>query len=62
MNQTPLANNQDAVWEHVEEADSVESDEPLVQSDEDDIQPDVLLLAQQELSTVRDCDGSDISG
>ncbi|XP_029307681.1 dysbindin-A-like isoform X2 [Cottoperca gobio] len=45
--QAPPTNNQassrDAVWEQEEEAASEESDEPLVQSDEEDVQPDMSL-------------------
>lgn len=52
MNQAPPTNNQpsnqDAVWEPEEEAASEESDEPLVQSDEEDVQPDVLLVGSDE--------------
>ncbi|KAA8591977.1 hypothetical protein FQN60_017351 [Etheostoma spectabile] len=49
--------NQDAVWEPEDEVASEESDEPLVQSDEEDVQPDVILVG-----TVRGSDDSDNAG
>ncbi|XP_051263300.1 dysbindin-A isoform X1 [Dicentrarchus labrax] len=54
--------NQDAVWEQVEEVASEESDEPLVQSDEEDIQSDMSLVGLQDVGTVQGCDESDPSG
>ncbi|KAI3360674.1 hypothetical protein L3Q82_002537 [Scortum barcoo] len=36
--------NKKAVWEHEDEVASEESDEPLVQSDEEDVQPDMSLV------------------
>lgn len=48
MNQTPPTNNQlynQAVeWEQEHIAASEESDEPVVQPDEEDIQPDMSLV------------------
>ncbi|XP_031178714.1 dysbindin-A-like [Sander lucioperca] len=54
--------DQDAAREPEDEADSEESDEPLVQSDEEDVQPDVILVGLQEVGTVRDSDDSDPAG
>ncbi|XP_040901304.1 dysbindin-A-like [Toxotes jaculatrix] len=64
MNQaTPTNNqssNQDAVWE--EEVASGESDEPLVQSDEEDVQLDMSLVGLQDVGTVKGSDDSDSAG
>ncbi|XP_044063776.1 dysbindin-A-like isoform X2 [Siniperca chuatsi] len=66
MNQAPPTNNQpsnqDAVWEQEEEVASEESDEPLVQSDEEDIQPDMSLVGLQDVGTMRGSDESDPAG
>lgn len=60
-NKSPTAtsqnSDQDAVWERVEEVGSEDSDEPVVQSDEEDIQPDTSLVALQVVS--RSSDESD---
>lgn len=45
------------MWERVEEVGSEASDEPVVQSDEEDIQPDTSLVALQVVS--RSSDESD---
>lgn len=66
MNQDPLTSNQlsnqDSAWVQEEEVASEESDEPLVQSDEEDIQPDVSLIGQQNVCPVRGSDESDSTG
>lgn len=63
INQTPPTNNQlsnqDAVWEQEEEA---ASDEPLVQSDEEDVKPDMSLVGLQDVGTFRGSDESDPTG
>lgn len=41
--------NQDAAWDHVEDEASEENDEPLVQSEEDDIQPHTSFVAMQDV-------------
>lgn len=65
MNQADSANHQlssqDAVWEPEEEVAS-ESDDPLVQSDEEDIQPDMSLVGLQDVGTMRGSDESDSAG
>lgn len=52
MTQTPPSSskqsNQDAAWEQEEEAASEESDEPLVQSDQEDVQPDLSLVGSDD--------------
>lgn len=66
MNQAPPTNNQpsnqSAVWEREEEVASEESDEPLVQSDEEDVQLDMSLVGLQDVSTVKGSDDSDSTG
>ncbi|XP_033494789.1 dysbindin-A-like [Epinephelus lanceolatus] len=66
MNLTPPTNNKlstgDAVGEQEEEVASEECDEPLVQSDEEDIQPDMSLVGLQDVGTVRGSDDSDHAG
>ncbi|KAG8009739.1 Dysbindin-A [Nibea albiflora] len=50
MNQTPLTNqlsNQNTAWEQVEEGANEEINKPLVQSDEEDVQPDMSLIGLQ---------------
>lgn len=63
MNQTPPTNmqlsTQDAAWEQEEE---VSSDEPLVQSDEEDVKPDMSLVGLQDVGTLMDPDESDPTG
>lgn len=63
VNQTPPTpnqlSNQDTAWEQVVEAASDESDEPLVQSDEEDVQADMSLVGLQDAGTVRGYDESD---
>ncbi|XP_047453577.1 dysbindin-A-like [Mugil cephalus] len=60
--------SQDAAWqqedeeEEVEEEAGEESDEPLVQLDEEDVQPDMSLVALQDVGAVRGSDESDSSG
>lgn len=54
--------SQDTVWEPVVEAASDESDEPFVQSDEEDVQADMSLVGLQDVGTVRGCDESDLTG
>lgn len=56
------ASNQDAAWEQEEEAASEESDEPLVQSDEEDVQPDMSLVGLQDVGARRSSDESDPAG
>ena len=54
------ASNQAVEWEQEEEeAASEESYEPLVQSDEEDVQPDMSLIALQDVGTLRGSDESD---
>ncbi|XP_060936583.1 dysbindin-A-like [Limanda limanda] len=64
MNQAPPTNNkpsnQDAVWGREEEVASEDSDEPVVQSDEDEIQPDMSLVGLQDVE--RASDESDSAG
>ncbi|XP_069028077.1 dysbindin-A [Embiotoca jacksoni] len=55
-NQPP---NQDAVWQPEEEVASEGSDELQVQSDEEDVQPDMSLAGLQDVGTVRGSDESD---
>ncbi|XP_030580585.1 dysbindin-A [Archocentrus centrarchus] len=66
LNQTPPTNNQlhnkGAFWQAEEELASQESDEPLVQSDEEDVQPDMALVVLHDVGTVRGSDDSDSSG
>uniref|UniRef100_UPI0037E8A2E2 dysbindin-A n=1 Tax=Semicossyphus pulcher TaxID=241346 RepID=UPI0037E8A2E2 len=61
--QTPPTNNQpsnpDAPWEQEEEVGSEESDEPVVQSDEEDFQPDMTLSGLQDMGTLKSSDDSD---
>ncbi|XP_059195980.1 dysbindin-A-like [Centropristis striata] len=62
---TPTNNqpsNQEAAWEQEDEAASEESDEPLVQSDEEDIQPDMSLVGLQDVGAMRGSDDSDAAG
>ncbi|TDH12241.1 hypothetical protein EPR50_G00069850 [Perca flavescens] len=54
--------NQDETWQPEDEAAVEESDEPLVQSDEEDVQPDVILVGLQEVGTVTGSDDSDPAG
>ncbi|XP_068426404.1 dysbindin-A [Clinocottus analis] len=56
------ASNQDAEWEQDEEAASEESNEPLVQSDEEDIQPDMLLVSLQDVGERRGSDETNPAG
>lgn len=66
MNQDPPSNkqppNQDIAWMPEEEVASEESDEPLVQSDEEEIQPDMSLVCQQDVGSMRGSDESDSAG
>ncbi len=66
MNQAPCSNNQpsnqNAVLEHEDEVASEESDEPLVQSDEEDVQPDMSLVGLQDNGTMKESDESDPAG
>ncbi|XP_031697190.1 dysbindin-A-like, partial [Anarrhichthys ocellatus] len=59
---TSQASNQDAEWEKDEEAASEESDEPLVQSDEEEVQPDMSLVGLQDVGARRGSDESDPAG
>ncbi len=63
MNQTPPTHGQlsvqDAAWE---QAASEESDEALVQSDDEDVQVDMSLAGLQDFGTMKDCDESDPTG
>ncbi|XP_022606890.1 dysbindin-A-like [Seriola dumerili] len=65
-NQAPPTNdqpsNQGAVWGREEEGGSEESDEPLVQSDEEDIQPDMSLVGLQDVCAAKGSDDSDSVG
>lgn len=58
MNQTPPANNQlcnqDVAQEQVQVPANEESSEPLVQPDEEDIQPDTSLVPMQDIGKVSD--------
>ncbi|XP_070767799.1 dysbindin-A [Enoplosus armatus] len=66
MNEAPPANNQlfnqDAVWGQEEAVASEERDEPLVQSDEEDVQPDTTLVGLQDVGAMRGSDDSDPGG
>ncbi|XP_063735657.1 dysbindin-A-like [Eleginops maclovinus] len=60
MIQAPPTKNQAAEWEQEEEeAASEGNDKPLVQSDEEDVQPDMSLVALQDIGTLRGSDESD---
>lgn len=63
MQQTPPTKTksptQDAAWEQEEETGTEESDEPEVQSDEEDVQPDLSLSALQDVGTLKVSDDSD---
>ncbi|XP_041649545.1 dysbindin-A-like [Cheilinus undulatus] len=63
MHQTPPTNpiqsNQDAAWEQEEEACSEESNELVVQSDEEDVQPDLSLSGLQDVGPLKGSDDSD---
>uniref|UniRef100_A0A3P8SV73 Dystrobrevin binding protein 1a n=1 Tax=Amphiprion percula TaxID=161767 RepID=A0A3P8SV73_AMPPE len=54
--------NQDAMWQQEEEVASGESDKPVVQSDEEDVQPDVALVVIQDVGTTKGSDESDSTG
>ncbi|XP_003446249.1 dysbindin-A isoform X6 [Oreochromis niloticus] len=54
--------NKDVFWQPEEELASQESDEPLVQSDEEDIHPDMALVGVHDVGTLRGSDDSDSSG
>lgn len=60
MQQT-RSSNQDAAWEQEEEEETgtEESDEPEVQSDEEDVQPDLTLSGLQDVGTLKVSDDSD---
>ncbi|KAM7382335.1 hypothetical protein PAMP_002072 [Pampus punctatissimus] len=66
MNQDPRTtnqpSNQNIVWMPEEEVSSEESDEPLVQLDEEDVQPDISLVEQQDVGPMRGSDESDSAG
>ncbi|TNN53659.1 Dysbindin-A [Liparis tanakae] len=51
---------QDTEWEQDKEAASEKSDEPLVQSDEEDVQPDMLLVNFHDICARRASDAGDI--
>uniref|UniRef100_A0A3Q4IA46 Dysbindin-A-like n=1 Tax=Neolamprologus brichardi TaxID=32507 RepID=A0A3Q4IA46_NEOBR len=53
--------NKDVFWQPEEELVSQASDEPLVQSDEEDIHPDMALVGLHDLGTLRGSDDSDSS-
>ncbi|XP_042070321.1 dysbindin-A [Haplochromis burtoni] len=53
--------NKDVFWQPEEELASQESDEPLVQSDEEDIHPDMALVGLHDVGTLRGSDDSDSS-
>ncbi|XP_040020458.1 dysbindin-A isoform X2 [Gasterosteus aculeatus] len=59
---TIQAANQDAEWEQEEEVASEQSDEPLVQSDEEDVHPDTSLVGLQDVGTRSGSDESDPAG
>ncbi|XP_054873422.1 dysbindin-A-like [Amphiprion ocellaris] len=54
--------NQDAMWQQEEEVANGESDKPVVQSDEEDVQPDVALVVIQDVGTIKGSDESDSTG
>ncbi|XP_008304705.1 dysbindin-A-like [Stegastes partitus] len=56
------SSNQDAVWQQDEEVANGESDEPEVQSDEEDVQPDTSLVVIQDVGPTRASDESDSTG
>lgn len=66
LSPAPPTNNQpssrDAAWQQEEEVASEESDEPVVQSDEEDVQPDMTLVGLQDVGIVRGSDESDSAG
>lgn len=51
---------QDTEWEQDKEAASEKSDEPLVQSDEEDVQPDMLLANFHDICARRASDAGDL--
>ncbi|XP_042345405.1 dysbindin-A-like [Plectropomus leopardus] len=53
---------EETAWDQEEDAASEESGEPLVQSDEEDVQPDMSLIGLQDVGTVRGSDDSDPTG
>lgn len=63
MNQLSPANNQlsnlDAAWEQGEELAKDQRDDPLVQSDEEEVQPDMSLVGLQDVGSVRGAEDSD---
>lgn len=65
LNQIPSTSNtrstQAAEWQQ-EEGPSEESEEPLVQSDEEDVQADMSLVAVKDVSTTSGSDESDSAG
>lgn len=66
LSQGPPTNNQlanqGAARGHEEEVASEESDEPLVQSDDEDVQVDMSLVVLPEAGPVRSSDESDSAG
>nr|XP_046255280.1 dysbindin-A-like [Scatophagus argus] len=66
MSQTPPTNkqlsHQDTATEQAEETTSEESDEHLVQSDEEDVQPDMSLVGLQDGGTVKVSDEHNPTG
>lgn len=54
--------NQDAAWLQDVEGASEGSDELLVQSDEEEVQPDTSLVDMQDVDPVKDSDDSDSAG
>lgn len=56
------SSNRDAVWQQEEEVANGESDKPVVQSDEEDVQPDVSLVVIQDGGPIRGSDESDSAG
>lgn len=54
--------NQDAAWELDEKVASQESDEPVVQSDEEDFQLDMSLVGLPDVDTLRGSEESDSAG
>lgn len=54
--------NQAAMWVQEEDVDSEESNEHLIQVDEEDFQPDISLVSLQDVDARRGSDESDSMG
>lgn len=61
MNQTPSSHHQMSIQEGQEDEVASENDNPLVQLDEEEFQPDLSLVGLQDVGT-RGSDESDSTG